>query len=758
MSTEPAIKSTKPKVSWSASSEYALAPANWNYPLGATKTSAGVVFSFFSQHAEAVEVCIERAAGSWDRFQLHGPHNGIWCGLVPNTGAGTVYGFRTYGPWDPNQGHLFNPQKLLLDPYAKALTGQMKLGPQIYAHQVNDDLTPTGYPLVRSEVDSAPYVPKAVVLGDSFPLAARPNVPWEKTVIYEMHVKGFSALNHQLPPELRGTYAGLAHDTSLRYLRDLGVTSIELLPIHAKCDETFLQERGLTNYWGYSTLGYFTPEPSYATAAAQAAGPQAVIDEFRGMVSRIHEAGLEVILDVVYNHTCEGSAIGPSLSWRGADNAAYYLSVPEDRGTLADVTGCGNSLDFTHPRVVQMTLDSLRYWVEEMGVDGFRFDLGVTLARAHGAFNRQHPFLVAAAADPVLSQVKLIMEPWDIGFDGWHTGDFPVPFAAWNDRFRGSMRDFWVANAKDLAHGNNQIAGQSELATRLAGSADVFYHDPNGVIRTPLAGINFITAHDGFTMADLVSYDHKHNSANQEDNRDGSDDNRSWNHGAEGSLSDLGPNPSTVAESGLVDVILPARERTIRNLFAMLLLSAGVPMITAGDEFARTQHGNNNAYCQDNEISWIDWAISPWQVNLREMVRYLLRLREKYEVMRPNYFASGQALTDHAKHPDLDWFDKEGRHLEPTTWNDPRARVLQMHRCGGTGHDLLLVINGTLNPEQVKLAAGREHTYRLVWDSTWQHPHDGGFNADGSISGPVLEVQRLEEFSLEPLSLAVFLS
>ncbi|OKL50369.1 glycogen debranching enzyme GlgX [Boudabousia marimammalium] len=729
--------------------------------LGATVVDGGVCFAVFSAHATAVDVCIFDEDDQERRFQLNGPDKAIWKGFIPGIGAGTRYGYRFYGPWDPANGHVFNPYKLTIDPYAKALSGTVEHRPEIYPHAVTDDLVPAGHPLVPSKADSAAFTAKSIVVAPGFELHPGPQTAWRDTVIYETHAKGFTKLMPGVPAELQGTYAGLASPTAISYLQNLGITAVELLPIHAILDEPFLSQRGLSNYWGYSTLNYFSPEPSYASQAAQEAGPQAVIDEFRGMVSILHEAGIEVILDVVYNHTCEGSPLGSSLSWRGADNATYYLHDPSSPADYIDVTGTGNSLDFTNPIVVQMTLDSLRYWATEMGIDGFRFDLGVTLGRAHGVFNRQHPFLVAAAADPALAAKKLIMEPWDVGFDGWHTGDFPVPFASWNDRFRDSVRDFWVANVGTAAHGNQNLAGQSNLATRLAGSADTYYRDPNGIIRDPLASVNFVTAHDGFTMADLVSYDRKHNEANRENNRDGSDNNRSWNHGAEGPVITRSKATELHPDSGIFAEILPARERSIRNLFATLVLAAGVPMITAGDEFGRTQRGNNNAYCQDNEISWLDWDWEDWQGNLHSMVKHLLKLRSHYRVMRPEQFAIGKPWIPELDHPDVAWFDALAHPMEGAAdWNNPANRLLQMHRCSCSNphHDMLMIVNGTLNEATVKLALPSGKLYRMVWDSSWTTPQDGGF-APGSIDLDDTYVTYAgKTLPVEPLSITVLIS
>ena len=516
--------------------------------LGATLTGDGADFALAAPHATAVDLCLIDTDDAGDviaerRVGLHGPRLGVWSAHVPGVRAGQRYGYRVHGPWDPSEGMLFNPRKLLLDPYARAIDGAPQLGPELYAHAVEEDLSPTFVPFVPSELDSAGHVALGVVTGEQFAVVPGPKVPDGRTVVYETHVKGFTRTMPGVPPELRGTYAGLAHPASIEHLRSLGVTTVELLPIHAAFSEAFLLQRGRTNYWGYSTLSYFAPEPSYATATAQAAGPQAVLDELRGMVSLLHEAGLEVIMDVVYNHTCESGADGPTLSLRGLDNREYYLHAPHQPAQYIDVTGTGNTVDFRSTRAVQLVLDSLRYWAGDVGVDGFRFDLAVTLGRDASEFHPRHPLLIGMSTDPILRGVKLIAEPWDIGPGGWRTGQFPLPFHDWNDRYRGTVRSFWLRDASEISKGRLG-SDLRDLATRLSGSADIFSYGelPGG--RGPLGSVNFVTAHDGFTLRDLVSYDYKHNLANGEDNRDGTDDNRSWNHGFEGPLPEgMGGGP-----------------------------------------------------------------------------------------------------------------------------------------------------------------------------------------------------------------------
>ena len=551
--------------------------------LGATPVGDGTSFVVVAPHASAVDLCLLQTDGagavvSERRVGMHGPQRGAWGAHVSGVGPGQRYAYRVHGEWNPSEGLLANPRKLTLDPYARALEGAPVLGPEIFAHEVDADYNPLYVPFTPSALDSAGHVAVGVVTGPSFPVVPGPKVPQERTVIYETHVKGLTLNMSGVPPELRGTYAGLAHPVTVNYLKNLGVTTIEVLPIHASFSEVFLLTRGRTNYWGYSTLSYFAPEPSYATRAARRAGPQAVLDEVRGMVSILHEAGLEIIMDVVYNHTCESGMSGPSLSLRGLDDLEYYLHAPHRPAQYIDVTGTGNTVDFRSTRAVQLTLDSLRYWAGDVGVDGFRFDLAVTLGRNATEFHPHHPLLVGMATDPLLSGVKLIAEPWDVGPGGWRTGEFPAPFHDWNDRYRGTVRSFWLADVSEMTRGRPG-SGVRDLATRLAGSADMFSHGEYPGGRGPLASVNFVTAHDGFTLRDLVSYDHKNNLANGEDNRDGTDDNRSWNHGTDGDV------PEGI-DAGPLEVL---RRRSSRNVLGTLLVSAGTPMLLGGDEMGRSQ-------------------------------------------------------------------------------------------------------------------------------------------------------------------------
>lgn len=723
-------------------------PASDRGRLGVHRVAGGVDVAVYAPRATGIEVCFFRHDGDQEieePWLLEGPVHGVWHGHVPGILPGTAYGFRAHGRWDVATAQRFNPDRLLLDPYARAVCGAVTLDDALYDHVRGEDGTPL-LPLTPSPKDTIGYARRGVVIDTQFSAAhSRPRVPWRQTVIYEGHVKGLTQLHPDVPEHLRGTYAGLAHPAFIAHLKRLGVTSLELLPIHAMMPEPFLADKGLTNYWGYNTLGFFAPEPSYATEHAQRRGAQAVVEEVTGMVELLHQAGIEVILDVVYNHTCEAGYEGMSLSMRGLDAAGYYLHNPD--GTCLDYTGCGNTLDFRRTRVVQLALDSLRYWVQDIGVDGFRFDLAVTLGRHREHFTDHHPFLSALATDPVLRDTKLITEPWDMGPHGWRTGQFPSPLADWNDRYRDTMRTYWLADAARQAHGHAPSA-LTDFGNRISGSADLFSSGevPGG--RGPLGSINFITAHDGFTMADLVSYNHKHNEANGEDNRDGTNKNLSWNHGMEGFQAD----------DDIAAAIIPARQQSIRNMLGTLVVSAGVPMITAGDEFGRSQQGNNNAYCQDNEISWLNWELADWQDDLAETTAYLLRLRRENPALRPIRFASGRPARGDSV-PDLAWFSADATPRQAAQWHDPYNRALQMLRSGkGTGRDALVVFNGSLSDVTVSLAAGRTIEngggatrvlgWRLKWDSSWSRPttdEHALYNATDQVS-------------LEPLSMQIYLS
>jgi isoamylase len=686
--------------------------------LGVHLVDGGVTVGVFASHATGVDLCLFDGAGKETRVPLTGPSNGIWHAFVPGLAAGQTYGLRATGPWQPKRGHRYNANKLLLDPYARGIVGELTAKNEPGASALLS---------TRDAIDTAPLVPRSVVTTvHPEPLPSpKPRTPWTDTIVYEVHVKGFTKQMPDVPEDLRGTYAGLAHPAAIAYLKGLGITAVELLPVHAFASEPHLEELGLTNYWGYSTMGYFAPHPGYATENARAAGAQAVQDEFRGMVELLHAAGLEVILDVVYNHTAEAGWGDRVLSWRGLDNFVYYRHQPMNPQHYDDTTGTGNTLDFAQPVVVKMALDSLRYWAEEMGVDGFRFDLAATLGRTGQGFSTDHPFLVALTTDPVLCGLKLIAEPWDIGLGGWQVGNFPQPMGEWNDRFRDYTRTFWLEAGSGKV-GQREHATAPELATRLAGSSDLFGHtDPYGM-RGPVASVNFITAHDGFTAHDLTAYNGKHNEANGEDNRDGTDNNRSFNHGEEG------PSEN--------DALLRARRRSMRNLLGTLLLSAGTPMLLGGDEFGRTQGGNNNAYCQDNEISWFDWDWEPWQGELRDTVAHLISLRRAHPVLRPSRFYDGvDPVPDDTRfRADSAWFQVNGEPEDEDWWDDPATRVVQFMRSlpDVTTSDALLVVNGSRDVANVTLPPDGGPPWQLAWDSAWEHPREasGELLAPGSVS------------------------
>ncbi len=604
--------------------------------------------------------------------------------------VGTRYGFRVDGDWNPAEGHRWNPNKLLLDPYAKAIEGGFTLDPAVFAHEGSDDL-------VMSTLDSAPFVPRSVVVDDAFDWGddTAPGTAWGDTIIYETHVRGITRRHPSIPAHEQGTYAGLAHPHVIEHLTTLGVTAVELLPVHHFVDETHLIESGLTNYWGYNSIGYFAPHAAYSSLGAR--GGQ--VADFKRMVKALHCAGLEVILDVVYNHTAEGNQLGPTLCFRGIDNDDYY-HLRDGGRYYADYTGCGNTLDVSKPHVLQLVMDSLRYWVLEMHVDGFRFDLASALARSFHDVNMLGNFMTTIQQDPVLRRVKLIAEPWDVGPGGYQVGEFPPLWTEWNDKYRDSVRDFWRG-----------ATGISELGWRLSGSADLYASEG----RRPFASINFVTAHDGFTLRDLVTYDQKHNEANLEDNRDGTDNNRSWNCGVEGETEDPEVNA--------------LRHRQLRNFLTTVLLSTGVPMMAGGDEFGRTQQGNNNAYCQDNEVSWYDWAWEPWQSDLKVFASRVLALRRTHSAFRQRYFFDGRPL--HAGGPkDLAWLGADGQEIAESDWHDPDARALGMFLAGeshGIDDDeipirdesFLVLMNAGSGPVEFTLpGAPYARGYRLIVDTT----------------------------------------
>ncbi|HEY5240735.1 MAG TPA: glycogen debranching protein GlgX [Polyangiaceae bacterium] len=605
------------------------------FPLGATWDGEGTNFAIFTENGEGAELCLYDDAGSETRIEMTECTALNYHCYLPGVGPGQRYGFRIRGPYAPAEGHRFNPAKLLIDPYAKAIEGMVDWNeggtvlPYVPTGEDDADLEP-------DDENDTEAIPKSVVVdwGFNWEGDRPPRIPWADTVIYETHVKGFTKLHPEIREDLRGTYAGLASEPALAYLKSLGVTAVELLPVHHISDESFLAERGLTNYWGYSTIGYLAPHSEYAATGRR--GEQ--VREFKGMVKALHSAGIEVILDVVYNHTAEGNHLGPMLSFKGVDNESYYRLVPDDLRHYMDFTGTGNSLNPVHPSVLRLIMDSLRYWATECHVDGFRFDLASALARELYDVDRLSAFFDVIHQDPVLSQVKLIAEPWDVGPGGYQVGNFPVLWSEWNGIYRDTMRDFWRLHAST-----------GDFAERLTASSDLYQEDG----RDPFASINFITAHDGFTLADMVSYEHKRNEANLEDNQDGTDDNRSWNCGVEGPTDDA--------------AVLALRARQQRNFLATLLLSQGTPMLLGGDEMGRSQGGSNNAWCQDNEISWYDWSPDPAKEELREFTRRLLALRREHPVFRRESFLLGRE-TMNSGLPDAWWFRADGRKMTKRDW------------------------------------------------------------------------------------------
>ena len=607
------------------------------FPLGATYNGSGTNFSLFSEAATGVTLCLFDAAGVETHVNLPEVTALCWHGYLPGIKPGQRYGYRVYGPWNPDEGHWCNPKKLLLDPYAKAIDGGWQWHEAMFPYHFDDPDSS------RNDLDSAPYMPKSVVVDSAFDWEgdAPPRTPWHETIVYETHVKGFTMRNPNLPEHVRGTYGGLANPPSVEYLQKLGVTAVELLPVHQFVQDSLLLERGLKNYWGYNTIGYFAPHNEYSSSGT--AGEQ--VKEFKGLVKSLHRAGIEVILDVVYNHTAEGNHLGPVLSFKGIDNAAYYRLMGDNRRYYMDYTGTGNTLNMMHPHVLQLLMDSLRYWVLDMHVDGFRFDLASALARELHDVNRLGSFFDLIQQDPVINRVKLIAEPWDVGEGGYQVGNFPPLWSEWNGKYRDSVRDFWRGTDQTLA----------EFGSRFTGSADLY----QGTARRPYASVNFITAHDGFTLRDQVSYNEKHNEANGEDNRDGEEHNRSWNCGAEG-LSD---DPE----------IFTLRHRQMRNFLATLFLSQGVPMLCGGDEIGRTQGGNNNAYCQDNEISWYDWEAA--DTALLEFVRKLVKLRSEHPIFTRRRWFQGRPIRG-SEVSDIGWFTPGGTEMSDQDWQTGFAKTL----------------------------------------------------------------------------------
>jgi glycogen operon protein len=621
------------------------------YPRGATWDGMGVNFALFSESAERVDLCLFDRSGRSEvqRLTLREQTDQIWHGYLPQARPGQLYGYRVHGPYRPQDGHRFNPHKLLLDPYARNVVGTMRWHDALFGYRIGHADTD----LSLDRRDSAPYMPRCKVVETAFTWGddRRPNVPWHDTVIYETHVRGFTKQHPGVPPALRGTYAGLACAPVVEYLKRLGVTTIELMPVHAFVDDRHLVDAGLRNYWGYNSIGFFAPDNRYSASGK--------VNEFKTMVRTLHAAGLEVILDVVYNHTAEGNQLGPTLAFRGIDNAAYYRLSPGEARYYQDFTGCGNTLNMQHPRVLQMLMDSLRYWVTEMHVDGFRFDLASALARELHAVDRLSAFFDILRQDPVLSRVKLIAEPWDLGAGGYQVGNFPVGWAEWNDKYRDTMRGYWK--------GEGGIIG--DFAQRFTGSSDLY----NRSSRRPYASINFAAAHDGFTLADVVSYNDKHNEANGEDNRDGHNHNLSWNCGVEGPTDD--------------PAVLDLRARQQRNFIATLLLSQGVPMLLAGDEIGRTHRGNNNAYCQDNALSWVDWTQGERQQALLAFTRRLMALRAHHPVFRRRDFFQGRPLFGSSVR-DIVWLQPDGTEMTEQAWGEGHARALAVFLSGDGLNDV----------------------------------------------------------------------
>lgn len=667
------------------------------YPLGASYDGAGVNFALFSQVAQKVELCLFDEEDRETRAEMTEQNSYVWHNYLPGIQPGQRYGYRVYGPYDPAKGLRCNPNKLLLDPYAKAIEGNIDGDESLYSYWFKSPEDVTS----MNTLDSAPHTMKSAVVNPYFDWGndQHPNISYHDSVIYEAHVRGMTNLNLDVPPDIRGTYAGLAYPSVIEYLRKLGVTAIELMPIHQFVNDSFLQEKGLSNYWGYNTIGFFAPHNAYSSSGQR--GEQ--VNEFKSMVKAYHRAGMEVILDVVYNHTAEGNNLGPTLSFKGIDNGAYYRLVDNDRRHYFDTTGTGNSLLMRSPHALQLITDSLRYWVTEMHVDGFRFDLAATLARQFQEVDKLSAFFDIVEQDPVISRVKLIAEPWDLGSGGYQVGGFPSSWSEWNGRYRDCVRDFWRSQPSTLP----------EFASRLMGSSDLY--QMNG--RRPVASVNFITAHDGFTMNDLVSYNEKHNDANGEGNRDGESNNRSWNCGVEG--------PTTIKD------VNDLRQQQMRNMFATLLCSQGIPMICGGDEVARTQQGNNNAYCQDNAISWTNWDLDDSQKDLLEFVSKLIHLRLEHPVLHRRRFFTGREPGDpDDKIPQVEWMDHTGSIMDMEDWSNTHAFSVMIYLNGSdipeadwygnqmVDNNFILIFNAHYEPIMFTLPDERYgKKWRLVVDT-----------------------------------------
>jgi isoamylase len=682
-----------------ANSKLAVWPGR-SYPLGANWDGEGVNFALFSEHAERVELCLFDPKGrrEIERVSMRWHTDRIWHCYLPEARPAWLYAYRVYGPYEPKKGFRFNPNKLLLDPYAYQIIGSVKWSDALFGYRVGNPRED----LVLDRRDSAPAMPKCRVIDGAFSWAddRPPRTPWHDTVIHEVHVKGFTRLNEAIAPNLRGTYAGLATDPAIEHLKRLGVTAVELMPVHTFVDDRHLVERGLHNYWGYNSIGFFAPDMRYSASGT--------VGEFKSMVKRLHTEGIEVILDVVYNHTAEGNQMGPTLSFRGIDNSSYYRLSPEDPRYYMDFTGCGNTLNMIHPRVLQLIMDSLRYWVREMHVDGFRFDLAAALARELHEVNQLSAFFDVIHQDPVISQVKLIAEPWDVGAGGYQVGNFPIGWAEWNGKYRDAVRAYWK--------GEGGLIG--ELAYRLTGSSDLYEH--NG--RRPYASVNFVTCHDGFTLQDLVSYNGKHNEANLEENRDGTGDNRSWNCGAEGPTDD----PQIVA--------LRAQQK--RNLLATLFLSQGVPMLRAGDEMGHTQNGNNNAYCQDNELSWLSWNWRAEDERFVEFVSRLIALRKQHRLFRRRHFFQGRRIRGLK---DIIWLNPDGHEMTDEEWNQSFARCLGVFLAGDaieeydergriiTDGDGIILFNSHHEPIRFLIPqVGQPDGWRVLLDTSVEDSNSNG--------------------------------
>ncbi len=654
------------------------------HPRGASWDGKGVNFALFSANATKVELCLFDNSGKEEiqRIELPEYTNEIWHGYVKDLQPGTVYGFRVHGPYAPEQGHRFNPNKLLLDPYARAHVGTLTWDDACFGYKIGAENADLSF----DERDSARFVPKSIVVDPTFEWkdnTVRRAIPWSKTIVYELHVRGFTKLHPAVPEKKRGTFAGLACKEMVEHIKSLGVTSIELLPVYTFVDDRPLLGKKLTNYWGYNTIGFFATDPRYASDPANS------LSEFKEMISCFHDAGIEVLLDVVYNHTAEGNELGPTLSFKGIDNASYYRLMPDKPRYYINDTGTGNTLNLSHPRVLQMVTDSLRYWNQETQVDGFRFDLGTILAREPDGFDDQSGFLKVCSQDPILGTVKLIAEPWDCGPGGYQVGEFPPGWAEWNDKFRDTVRDFWKTSASI-----------SSLVPRLCASGDIF----NRQGRKPWASLNFVTAHDGFTLNDLVSFNEKHNEANGEDNKDGTSDNHSWNCGAEGLTNDA--------------AVLALREKQKRNILATLLLAQGTPMLVAGDEFGRTQDGNNNAYCQDNKISWVDWSLLEKNAALKQFVRDVICIRNRYPILRRNRFLTGE-YNEALGVKDVTWLQSTGAEMTEELWKDPNL------------HSVGMLIDGRAQPTGIR-ERGSDATLLLFFNG---HHEPVGFTLPPTIDG-----------------------